>query len=403
MMSIHGDSDADATEEINVDDSDSASRSPRNYASDNRRLGHSECSDSPPPSQTGSRALHNESPRSHPFSISRLLGENRPPNPKSPSGSEDPDAEDKERKWSWEDNNGGSSAALDDGRGSWGHEIEEKLSEKDDDDTGSTAETQTNSASSLHCASATDLLAPFRLFPTGSGLIYTGGGVIRVPAHRPPGANGAAAGALPAQALIPPWSLQALQHSQQQAAAAAGLHRASLLANLAAHPLQGHPHLKDRLAVAGAFPRRIGHPYQNRTPPKRKKPRTSFTRLQIAELEKRFHKQKYLASAERAALAKTLKMTDAQVKTWFQNRRTKWRRQTAEEREAERQAANRLMLSLQAEALGKVAYPTTVASHPAGTTVPSLDRQQPPTALAHPVGQWASPYGPPQPLAEPIC
>lgn len=79
------------------------------------------------------------------------------------------------------------------------------------------------------------------------------------------------------------------------------------------------------------------------------------------------------------------------------------RRQTAEEREAERQAANRLMLSLQAEALGKVAYPTTVASHPAGTTVPSLDRQQPPTALAHPVGQWASPYGPPQPLAEPIC
>ncbi|CAG9135557.1 unnamed protein product [Plutella xylostella] len=78
--------------------------------------------------------------------------------------------------------------------------------------------------------------------------------------------------------------------------------------------------------VKASFPitRRIGHPYQNRTPPKRKKPRTSFTRLQIAELEKRFHKQKYLASAERASLAKTLKMTDAQVKTWFQNRRTKW-------------------------------------------------------------------------------
>ncbi|XP_052224952.1 T-cell leukemia homeobox protein 3-like [Dreissena polymorpha] len=89
-----------------------------------------------------------------------------------------------------------------------------------------------------------------------------------------------------------------------------------------------------------AVVRRIGHPYQNRTPPKRKKPRTSFSRLQILELEKRFHRQKYLASAERSALAKTLKMTDAQVKT----------RQTAEEREAERQAANRLMMSLQAEA-----------------------------------------------------
>lgn len=81
----------------------------------------------------------------------------------------------------------------------------------------------------------------------------------------------------------------------------------------------GHP------GLAPLPPRRIGHPYQNRTPPKRKKPRTSFTRLQIGELEKRFQKQKYLASAERATLAKSLKMTDAQVKTWFQNRRTKWR------------------------------------------------------------------------------
>ncbi|XP_078080462.1 T-cell leukemia homeobox protein 1 [Mustelus asterias] len=113
---------------------------------------------------------------------------------------------------------------------------------------------------------------------------------------------------------------------------------------------------KDRFTVALSpftVSRRIGHPYQNRTPPKKKKPRTSFTRLQICELEKRFHRQKYLASAERAALAKALKMTDAQVKTWFQNRRTKWRRQTAEEREAERQQANRILMQLQQEAFQK--------------------------------------------------
>ncbi|KAK3094757.1 hypothetical protein FSP39_005782 [Pinctada imbricata] len=120
-----------------------------------------------------------------------------------------------------------------------------------------------------------------------------------------------------------------------------------ILPMLTSYSLPGWIDLRrDRFGVA----RRIGHPYQNRTPPKRKKPRTSFSRLQIMELEKRFHRQKYLASAERSALAKALKMTDAQVKTWFQNRRTKWRRQTAEEREAERQAANRLMLSLQNEA-----------------------------------------------------
>ena len=37
------------------------------------------------------------------------------------------------------------------------------------------------------------------------------------------------------------------------------------------------------LAILKGFPlaRRIGHPYQQRTPPKRKKPRTSFTRLQV--------------------------------------------------------------------------------------------------------------------------
>ena len=40
----------------------------------------------------------------------------------------------------------------------------------------------------------------------------------------------------------------------------------------------------------------------------------------MAELEKRFSKQKYLASIERTALAKQLNMTDPQVKTWYQNR-----------------------------------------------------------------------------------
>ncbi|XP_053445980.1 T-cell leukemia homeobox protein 2 isoform X1 [Nycticebus coucang] len=103
--------------------------------------------------------------------------------------------------------------------------------------------------------------------------------------------------------------------------------------------------------------RRIGHPYQNRTPPKRKKPRTSFSRSQVLELERRFLRQKYLASAERAALAKALRMTDAQVKTWFQNRRTKWRRQTAEEREAERHRAGRLLLHLQQDALPRPLRP----------------------------------------------
>ncbi|MBN3321445.1 TLX1 protein, partial [Atractosteus spatula] len=139
---------------------------------------------------------------------------------------------------------------------------------------------------------------------------------------------------------------------------------------------------KDRFTVALSpftVTRRIGHPYQNRTPPKKKKPRTSFTRLQICELEKRFHRQKYLASAERAALAKALKMTDAQVKTWFQNRRTKWRRQTAEEREAERQQANRILMQLQQEAFQKTlnqpVQPDPICLH--NTSLYALQNLQP--------------------------
>ncbi|TMS36143.1 hypothetical protein L596_003387 [Steinernema carpocapsae] len=89
--------------------------------------------------------------------------------------------------------------------------------------------------------------------------------------------------------------------------------------------------------------KRPGHPYKNRAPAKQKKPRTSFSKKQVALLETRFLDQKYLASTERAHLASQLNMSDAQVKTWFQNRRTKWRRQEAEEREFEDKAAARML------------------------------------------------------------
>lgn len=48
-------------------------------------------------------------------------------------------------------------------------------------------------------------------------------------------------------------------------------------------------------------PKRVGHPYQNRTPATHKKPRTSFTKKQVAVLETRFKDQKYLASVERVS------------------------------------------------------------------------------------------------------
>ncbi|OZC07455.1 homeobox domain protein [Onchocerca flexuosa] len=72
-------------------------------------------------------------------------------------------------------------------------------------------------------------------------------------------------------------------------------------------------------------PRRIEHSYKSRVSAGHKKPRTSFTRKQVASLESRFLAQKYLASTERVNLANQLELSNMQVKTWFQNRRTKWR------------------------------------------------------------------------------
>ncbi|XP_040581172.1 uncharacterized protein [Lepeophtheirus salmonis] len=60
---------------------------------------------------------------------------------------------------------------------------------------------------------------------------------------------------------------------------------------------------------------------------KKKKVRTTFTGRQIFELEKMFESKKYLSSSERSEMAKILNVTEQQVKIWFQNRRTKWKKQ----------------------------------------------------------------------------
>ncbi|KAG5682707.1 hypothetical protein PVAND_012041 [Polypedilum vanderplanki] len=62
---------------------------------------------------------------------------------------------------------------------------------------------------------------------------------------------------------------------------------------------------------------------------KQRKTRTAFTDHQLQTLEKTFERQKYLSVQDRMELANKLNLSDTQVKTWYQNRRTKWKRQTA--------------------------------------------------------------------------
>lgn len=42
-----------------------------------------------------------------------------------------------------------------------------------------------------------------------------------------------------------------------------------------------------------------------------------------------FEQTKYLAGPERARLSISLGMSEGQVKVWFQNRRTKWRKKNS--------------------------------------------------------------------------
>ncbi|XP_052871264.1 homeobox protein B-H1-like [Anopheles cruzii] len=62
------------------------------------------------------------------------------------------------------------------------------------------------------------------------------------------------------------------------------------------------------------------------TDDRKKRPRTAFSAAQIKALETEFERGKYLSVAKRTALAKQLHLTETQIKIWFQNRRTKWKR-----------------------------------------------------------------------------
>ncbi|XP_017061567.1 homeobox protein pnx [Drosophila ficusphila] len=69
-----------------------------------------------------------------------------------------------------------------------------------------------------------------------------------------------------------------------------------------------------------------------------RKPRQAYNALQLERLENEFKLDKYLSVGKRVELSNSLCLTEAQIKTWFQNRRTKWKKQlTSRLKTAQRQ------------------------------------------------------------------
>ncbi|CAD5122633.1 DgyrCDS11042 [Dimorphilus gyrociliatus] len=75
-----------------------------------------------------------------------------------------------------------------------------------------------------------------------------------------------------------------------------------------------------------------------RKPGTDRKPRQAYSSKQLERLENEFKNDKYLSVSKRLELSQALSLTETQIKTWFQNRRTKWKKQmTARLKIAQRQ------------------------------------------------------------------
>ncbi|XP_065307439.1 motor neuron and pancreas homeobox 1-like [Dermacentor albipictus] len=136
-------------------------------------------------------------------------------------------------------------------------------------------------------------------------------------------------------------AVPASSYEQQAAVAAAAAQQYGMTATAAATPAAwlaaGRPLFFTLAEMYG-----IGAPKPSgrrpRKPGVERKPRQAYSAKQLERLEAEFKVDKYLSVSKRMELSATLNLTEVQIKTWFQNRRTKWKKQmTARMKLAQRQ------------------------------------------------------------------
>ncbi|CAH1782763.1 unnamed protein product [Owenia fusiformis] len=128
-----------------------------------------------------------------------------------------------------------------------------------------------------------------------------------------------------------------------------------------------------------------------------KRARTTFSAEQLYRLEKEFHANQYLVGRERTQLAQKLKLSETQVKVWFQNRRTKYKRDKCKEPDESSKSAEsmnncNLMNILSSPVHSKSEPPEISSGTHTGLLQPGFPVLHPGLSAPSPQGRFGVPF-----------